>query len=192
MTTDETKSAYIDYMVKTLHAGDTNVQIKTEFETNNNSIRTSCSNNVNTSELRMTPCSTNGELRLAPCSNAAELRLAAPCANNGEIRLVPNGNNGELRLTPCANASELRLPNNSELKLTACSNTNGGLPSEFSIEYWNSPSGLGLSMEKDDTSLWEASLLEDMNFFNAKMTAQDLEQHPESSTGGETHFTYYS
>ncbi|KAI5693893.1 hypothetical protein M8J75_007434 [Diaphorina citri] len=79
--------------------------------------------------------------------------------------------------------SEFETNNNTTVS-TACS-TNGsdGLrcPSDFSIEYWNNPSALGLNMEKDDPHLWDATLLDDMNFFNAKMT-NDLDQHPESST----------
>jgi hypothetical protein len=82
--------------------------------------------------------------------------------------------------------SEFETNNNTTVS-TACS-TNGsdGLrcPSDFSIEYWNNPSALGLNMEKDDPHLWDATLLDDMNFFNAKMT-NDLDQHPESSTSGE-------
>lgn len=109
---------------------------------------------------------TNNNNDGTPCANNGELRI--PCLTNGELR-IPN--NGELRLQ---NNGELRLQNNGDLRL----------PTEFSIEYWNSSSGLGLSIEKDDPNMWESTLLEDMNFFNSKM-AHDLEQHPESSTGGE-------
>lgn len=94
---------------------------------------------------------------------------------------------------PALVKSEYEANNNNVT--TLCNNAGngaggGGIPSEFSIEYWNSPSGLGLSIEKEDPALWESTLLEDMTFFNAKMAA-DLDQAPESSTGGESHYAFF-
>uniref|UniRef100_A0A8D8LR25 B lymphocyte-induced maturation protein 1 homolog n=1 Tax=Cacopsylla melanoneura TaxID=428564 RepID=A0A8D8LR25_9HEMI len=78
--------------------------------------------------------------------------------------------------------TEFTTESNNNNPSTVCNNNNN-VPSEFSIEYWNTGSGLGLSIEKDDPSMWESTLLEDMTFFNTKI-ANDLEQnHPESSTG---------